>query len=331
LPIKVSLLGDTNVDILMKIRSYPQPGGDGLADFVLMQAGGSMANTAIVLARLGLQTSLFTRIGSDSWAQTVMETLRSEGVGLDRLQRDRSEPTGLVVLPVTPDGERTMFSYRGANARFDPAGVTEEALAGSRLLHLSGYAFLTPPQRDAAWKAVEIASASRISLALDLGVEPAYAMDADLPRLLNRLDLLILGEGEARAITGRAVRADAVQYFLDAGVKMLGLKLGREGCLIRTRLEEVIAPGYPVETVDSTGAGDAFSAGMLFGMAHGLGLPALGVLANALGALATTRWGASASLPTRSELRSFLAGLPRSGSAWDEPVHQLLALLKDPE
>lgn len=329
LPVKVSLLGDTNVDILLKIRSYPQPGGDGLADLMLMQAGGSVANTAIVLTRLGLQTSLFSRIGSDSWAQTVLETLRSEGVGVEWLQKDRIQPTGLVVLPVTPDGERTMLSFRGANARFDRSGVTEEALAGSRLLHLSGYAFLASPQRDGAWRAVEIASAAGIGLTLDMGVEPAYAMGADLPRLLRLLDLIILGEGEARAITGRADQADAVQFFLDAGVRMIGLKLGREGALIRTRTEEVIVPGYPVETVDSTGAGDAFGAGMLFGMAYGLSLPAIGVLANALGALATTRWGASTSLPAKTELRSFLASLPPSGGAWDEPVRQVLESLGD--
>ena len=117
---KVALLGDVNIDIFLNIPTYPPPGGDAMADVMELRTGGSVANTAIILSRLGLLTELITHTGDDPWAEIALRTLRAERIGMNFLVRDPQAGTGLIFLPVTPNGERTMFSYRGANALLRP-------------------------------------------------------------------------------------------------------------------------------------------------------------------------------------------------------------------
>lgn len=319
-PGKVAFLGDINIDAFMSIPNYPLPGGDALVYEVTVRTGGSVANTAIMLARLGLQTELYSHIGNDEWADITENTLRREGVGLTHVRRNPHAGTGLIFIPVTPDGERTMFSYRGANILLDEADVREEDFIGLGALHLSGYSFLKSTQREAAWKALEIATSLSIPITLDLGVEPAVAIGADLPRLLRALDLLVLGDQEVIAISGQPDLEYGIAQLLDAGVKTIGLKLGKDGCEVISAENRVRLPGMRVDVVDTTGAGDAFSAGMIYGALRGMTFGARGLLSNALGALATTVWGGGAALPSLSTLIPFIEAQPAPDLAWKEEV-----------
>jgi ribokinase len=304
---KIVLVGDLNVDIFLQIAEYPQLGGDGMARQLVMQTGGSVTNTAVALAHLGDEPFLFSHAGNDIWANLVLDTLKREGVVTDYTIRDGADSTGVTFLAVTPDGERTMFTYRGANALLAPAEITRESFTGAKMLHLSGYAFLSPPQSEAAWRAVELATGMGIGITLDMGVDPAYKMGQSLIDLLPRLNLIILGEPEACAIVKTQNVAEAVNYLSRRGVEVVGLKLGKHGCQLTMQDHQVMIPGLPVKVVDTTGAGDAFCAGMIHGMASGLSLPAAGILANAMGALATTTWGAGAALPKLGQVIEFLS------------------------
>lgn len=325
---KVILLGDINIDLLMNIPAYPVSGGDALVYDVEVRTGGSLANTAILLSRLNLGTELIAHTGSDPWAEIAIETLRVEGVGMKHLIRDSRAGTGLIFLPVTPDGERTMFSYRGANVLTGAEEIVAEMFFGADLLHLSGYSFMKSPQKDAAWRAVELAEANHILITIDLGVEPAVALGSDLERLLNKLDLLVLGDQEAITISGRGNLDDALDYLLSCGVKMIGLKLGRDGCMLVTSQGRKHMPGFHVETVDSTGAGDAFSAALIYGALCGVGLEARALLANTLGALATTVWGGGASMPPLQVAVDLLSQQKTGGQPWDGWLDEAIASLE---
>ncbi len=324
---KVILLGDINIDLLMNIPAYPSSGGDALVYGVEVRTGGSLANTAIILSRMHLATEIVTHTGNDPWADIAIETLRAEGVGMKYLKRDPRAGTGLIFLPVTPDGERTMFSYRGANVLTDENEVTPVMFADADLLHLSGYSFMKSPQKDAAWRAIELAESCQIPLTLDLGVEPAVALGADLERLLSKLDLLVLGDQEAITIARQDKLDAALDYLLSCGVKTIGLKLGKGGCQIVTQNIRAHLPGFKVETIDTTGAGDAFSAAMIFGSLCGLRYEARGLIANALGALATTVWGGGASLPPLTQAKALLEQQKKGQSIWDGWVDEALTSL----
>jgi ribokinase len=297
--------------VFLQVPLYPPPGGDSLARQVVVQSGGSAANTALAAARLGIEAWMVGRVGKDEWARIALSPLEAGGVHLEAVRQAGGEATGLTFLPVTPDGERTMFTYRGANARLDPLDVDQAILRGAWGLHLSGYAFLEPPQSLAAWRAVSLAQELGIRVSLDIGVEPARAVRDGLWRLLPALHLVVLGEQEACRVAGRAAGGvddleTALRLLLDRGVGSIGLKLGGRGCRLVTRELDLTLPGFHVAVVDTTGAGDAFCAGMLFGTLHGHPLPVCGVLANALGALTAARWGAGSALPTAQETTRFL-------------------------
>jgi ribokinase len=300
------VIGDINVDVLVSIPAYPRPGGDALAERIVTRAGGSAANTAIALSKLGISTKMIGRVGRDVWADIALPSLVECGVDVADVRRDEHASTGLFFIAITPDGERTMFGLRGANARTDPASVIPGVLDGARLLHVSGYALLEPPQRDAALRLIDLAVQRGVAVSLDIGVQPALAAPDVIRRLLPRLSLCVLGMDEARALSGIDAPADAAAALVDRGVKVVGLKLGAQGCLAADASRVEHLPAFEVAVVDTTGAGDAFSAGMIFGWLRGSGLPATGTLANVLGALATTAWGAGPAMPGRADALNLL-------------------------
>jgi ribokinase len=308
----VVVLGDLNVDALLSIPAFPAPGGDALATQAQWQAGGSAANTAAVLAKLGQASRLLARVGSDAWAGQALAALRQAGVDTAAIQHDPAAPTGLFFITVTPDGERTMFGWRGANVRLDP-GAIEPALASAGWLHLSGYALLEAPQREAALRALALAGARGVPASLDVGRFPALQQPELVRELLPRLALCVLDLEAARTLVGEvAGPAEAAQALTAAGVGLAGLTLGAQGAYLRSGPEALSQPAFPVAVADTTGAGDAFSAGLIFAQLRGLSLPAAGRLAAALGALAVAAWGAGPSLPGRAEVRAFLAGRPEA-------------------
>ena len=171
----VVALGDVNVDIIAHFDSYPDKGQDALAYSTEFHCGGSAANTAIALARMGLDVVLISRVGPDSLALKALNSLSEAGVTPTGLQRDPAAMTGLMYVVVTPDGERTILGHRGANALTDPQQVREEDIRDARLFHLSGYALLTEPQRSAALLALEMACRHGLLVTLDPGMTVSEA------------------------------------------------------------------------------------------------------------------------------------------------------------
>lgn len=287
---EIVILGDVNVDLLARFPAYPREGEDGLATAMDLHCGGSAANTARALARLGLGVRLISRVGSDPWADIVLRSLAEAGVALDGVQRDAEAMTGLIYIVVTPGGERTMLSCRGANTATDPGALSEADFRGARLLHLSGYALLAEPQRSAARRAVDLASAAGLAISLDPGL--AAASSDELRALLPRIDLLLPTLAEAQATTGLATAEECARALQGGGGRTVAIKLGRQGSLTCCPEGLFRTPGCAVEAQDSTGAGDAFDAGFLAARLGGLDCRAAAAAANALGALAAAQVGA---------------------------------------
>jgi ribokinase len=309
--INVIALGDINVDIIAHFSSYPDKGEDALAYSTEFHCGGSAANTAMALAQMGLEVTLISRVGPDSLALKALNSLSEAGVIPIGLQRDPAAMTGLMYVVVTPDGERTILGHRGANVFTDPAQIREEAIRDAKLLHLSGYALLEDPQRSAALLALEIACRHGLTVTLDPGMSvPRAALD-EIRALLPTVDILMPNLSEAQQLTGLTVPQDCALMLLDAGVEVVALKLGREGCLIGSAEGFFHVSGFAVEARDSTGAGDYFDAGFIAGFLGGLDWHSAAVLGNAMGAMATARVGAGTSVPKAQEVLSLLSGRGR--------------------
>ncbi len=304
----VVVLGDISLDAVMAIDALPQPGRESFAQQVALRPGGSAAGSAVVLARLGVPARLLACCGQDAWAELVLSAVADAGVDIGGVQRSAEAVTGLSFVAVTPDGERTMYTCRGANTRLDPIAIGDMVFAGAGALHLSGYALLEAPQRQALWQAVALARRGGVALSLDTALDPALHCPNEMRKLLPGLALCAMGVDEARVLLGSADPERATDRLLAQPVSLTALKLGGEGCLLATTGERVRFPALAAETVDATGAGDAFCAGLLFGWLRGLSLPAIAFLAAGLGALATTVYGGATMLPAGKTLLKFMVG-----------------------
>ena len=314
----MTVFGDINVDVLMPVACYPESGEDAMASSLTIRQGGSGANTAIVLSKLGLPVQMVGRTGDDHWGEIARQSLQKFGVDTRAVSRDPELSTGLIFIPVAESGERTLFSYRGANASIAVDHIQSALIEPGHFLHLSGYAFLRSPQREAAWRLVELARQAGARISLDSGIAPAVQAQPELVKLLPQLNLLVLGTPEAKSLTGAITQDEAIQALLELGVDLVGLKLGSRGCLIANSDHSIILPSFPVQAVDTTGAGDAFSASLIYSQLKSFNLPCAGIFANALGGLATTVIGGGGAFPDISAVIHFLgqnaASYPYSGS-----------------
>jgi ribokinase len=302
----ILMLGDINIDTVWPVPEFPIPGRDGLVDDVKVEIGGAVVNSAILLNNLGQPTSLLGCVGSDVWAERINRKLAGTQIDLSCLHVDPQATTGLTFIIVTKDGERTMFSHRGANIELRAQDIDEETFKKVSILHISGYSLLEEPQRSAVWRAVELAKNSNIPISLDTGLEPAIKNPKDLRKLLGMLSICISGPEEITELLGSSSTEEAADLLLSAGVQLAAIKLGKNGSLVSNGKEKFMCPSFPVDAVDTTGAGDSYSAGLLYGWENNLSLAACTVLANALGALAASVYGAGFSLPDRQKVVDFL-------------------------
>lgn len=308
-PGSVLLLGDLNVDTMMPVPFFPSPGRDGLVEHVGVHVGGGVANSAVVLARLGQPAALITARGADVWGDYITPLLEQAGVSMQAVLTRPDGTTGLTLVISTPDGERTMFSYRGANTLLRPEDIQPDWLDGAALLHLAGYAFMKSPQREAAWRAMALARERGIPISLDTGLEPVLQFPDQIRAALDWLSIGVLGPEEAETLLGTRESHAVMDDLLRRGIRLVGVKLGGRGCILANAGERMEFPIFHVRTVDTTGAGDAFSAGLIHAWLHHYSLAATGTLASALGALATTVYGAGLNEPGRAEVIEFLSSM----------------------
>ncbi|MBC7233870.1 MAG: carbohydrate kinase family protein [Chloroflexi bacterium] len=282
---QVIALGDINLDIVAHMAYYPPRGGEGITSQCCLRLGGSAANTAFVLACCGMETAIIGRVGTDPLGQQLLADLRAGGVDVSLVQSDPDKTTGVVFVAVTPDGERTMFGSRGANVRLDFQGFPPIQWGRVHHFHLSGYALLEAPQREVALCAMDAACRSGLSVSLDAGVITLMQQNSLIRSLLPRIDLFLPSLDEAELLTGTRDAEMAVIKLREQGVKAIALKLGGKGCMVGVEEGNFSVPPFAVEVRDTTGAGDAFNAGLIAGRLKGLSWRAAALWGNALGAL----------------------------------------------
>ena len=255
---RVVVLGDVMVDVVTRLSGPVAPGSDSPAR-IAFDGGGQAGNTAAWLAVAGAPVALVARVGHDSAGRMAVAELEALGVET-RVAVDGERSTGTCVVLVAADGERTMFPDAGANAALAPADLPDELLAAGSHLHVSGYALLRDGSREAALSAVERARAVEMSVSVD--PSSAVLLSDGPGRLGKGLGLLLPNALEAATLTGREDPVAAARALAEWFPEVV-VTLGEEGALWTDGRELVRVDAEPAEVVDSTGAGDAFAAGLL--------------------------------------------------------------------
>lgn len=284
------VLGDLLVDVTARISNPLNHASDTEAR-ISLHPGGSASNTAIWLAFLGQDARLIGCIGSDSFGTMLSDELAARGV-LSSLVVKQTASTGACVVIVDSAGERTMLPDAGANALLAADDVSLAGFGPESHLHVSGYTLLRATTHSAAVRALESARAEGMTTSLDAAsAAPILASPRAFDSAEPFLDLLLANADEARALTGR-VDLGAAARALAGRVPWVVVKTGRTGA-IAVHGDDLVSVSAPeVEVIDTTGAGDAFAAGLLPAWKAGLG--ALDALRRGIKAatIAVTRVGA---------------------------------------
>jgi ribokinase len=323
----IIVLGDINVDIMGRVKSWPRPGEDCLAQRLEIRCGGVGANCAFGLVRWGVVAEVAGCIGQDTFGDYVIKLLRRCEVDVRGVQRTRDAITGIFYINVTPDGERTFFGGRGANALLRLPSRSTVFSSEAAAVHIAGHSFLDRGPAQAAAHLIKAIHARGGWVSLDVGMEPSKAIPQKILQITRSVDILLVSLDEAAVLTGTRDPFRAFAALRKAGARAVVLKVGRRGCLISAGGRPMLIPSFSVRAVDSTGAGDAFVAAFLQARLRGWPTIEAGIAANAAGALATTVVGAGQNLPGQREVVALLR-TQRLPAKWDEARKHLLARLR---
>jgi ribokinase len=257
---QVVVLGDVMVDVVARLSGPVAIGSDSQAS-VSFGGGGSAANVAAWLAAAGASPVLVGRVGADQRGASAAAELRAGGVDA-RLVVDGEHPTGTCIVLVGPGGERSMLPDPGANVALAVDDLPDDVLVDGGHLHLTGYSLVRPGPRPAALSAISRATAGGMSVSVD--PSSAALLGPDFLGLLDGVGLLLPNAEEAAVLTG-STDPGAAGRSLAARFREVVVKLGAQGALWTDGSREVRVPAasLPVAPLDTTGAGDAFAAGLL--------------------------------------------------------------------
>lgn len=297
---RVVVVGSSNTDMIVQADRLPRPGETVLGGDLVMAAGGKGANQAVAAARLGAQVAFVARVGNDMFGAEAIERFRREGLDVSHVVRDPEAPSGVALIVVEPGGQNIIAVAPGANARLSPDDVAaaREVFVGAGVVLL---------QLEVPVETVLAAAQAGRQAGARVILNPAPAPSGPLPdEIWASVDIVTPNETEAAALTGADAPEDAARALLARGVGIVIVTLGAEGALVATRDGMQRVPGFPVQAVDATAAGDAFNGALAVALARGDDLDVAARYAHAVAAISVTRLGAQPSLPTAAEVEAFL-------------------------
>ena len=301
-----TVIGDVFFDVVVKVDSDPRSfflGGTSYCKFIKLMLGGS-GNVAVGLSTLGGKAAFVGKAGNDIFGKLYAKDLKNSGV-VSRIFFDRCSQTGLILV-FTEEKERSLLVFRGANDQLlaSEIGKADDLIKKSTFVYFCGYSLVHTPQRNAILRAVELAKKYGAKILFDPGaynlVESERGFFADL---LDFCDVVSLNLDEAQAITKKTNIGDVIDELKER-VSLAALKCSKNGSVLVTKKNIVKTKAYSVKCIDPTGAGDAFTSALIYGLNRRLPLESIGRLANWFAAQVTKNVGAR-NFPSKQEIEHF--------------------------
>jgi len=299
----VVVVGSLHMDLTVKTERIPQIGETVLGKHLTMSPGGKGANQAVAAARLGADVTLVGRVGADALGRKLIENAKGKGIDINYIVKDRETATGVALIMVDEEGNNLIAVAPGADMRCctDDIDRAENVIKSADALSIQ---LEIPPH------VVEYAIDKAFKEGVKVILNPSPAQQ--LPdKLLRKVYILTPNEKEAEALSNCKVTSvkaakRAAEKIRERGVENVIVTLGKNGAIMARGGETVHVKGIDVNTVDATGAGDAFCGTLAVAISSGKNLKEAVMYSNCAGALATTKIGAQEALPKASELESFM-------------------------
>ena len=291
-PRAVLCCGNIGLDILARPVERFTWGTTTWVDSIEQNLGGNGSSTAYTLGMLGVPARLLGMVGRDASGERLLSILKSAEVDLSFVGRSEASTTTTVAL-VNPQGDRMFLHQVGSSIEVfpEPIEFTPPILEGIAHFHLANV-FALPSMRRSAPESLRRAREAGLTTSLDTGWDARGRWIEDIEGCLPYVDLLFMNQDEARMLSGSADPEQSARRMQGLGAGDVVVKLGAEGCAVFTKTEAVRIPGFKVDAVDTTGAGDCFVAGFLAALAEGESYGEAARFANAVGAMSVQSLGA---------------------------------------
>ena len=304
----VVIVGSINMDLVARMARLPRPGETLHGDSFQSIPGGKGANQAVAAARLGATVTMIGRVGDDAFAGDLRKSLQSSGVITDHVMTTPQCSSGVALIGVDSAGANSIVVVGGANSRLIPPDIEalSHVIAAADVLVVQ----LETPV-DTVATAIRIARQHRVRTVLD----PAPAPTVELPDELKTVDVISPNQTEAEALTGVVVNdlksaEQAARILMKNGAVDVVMKLGELGALVCSSAGGIHhVQAAKANIVDTTAAGDAFTAGMAVALAEGKDLVAAARFGCAAGTLACTVFGAQPAMPDRDAVDRFVTAV----------------------
>ncbi len=315
----VVVVGDANVDMVIRLPDRSKGKQPDMAVSVpKLYGGGTAANTAVAVARLGVQTAFVGGLGDEGYGRMVRDELREEGIDLSGLRIIPDSFTPMVIAMIEPDGERLIVVWppeRGADTQFAPEDLHEDQIAGAAWLHTTGMCLRASPVRETVLRAMQIASEAGVPVSLDLNLRlELWGWRDHIRETIEQaiaLSSVVIGSADEEIVpVARVASVEAAARLLSGGQRLVIARRGQQGVLAVSPDGTLDVPAYPTQVVDLLGAGDAFDGGFIAARIAGRALDEALRWGNAAAALKIAQPGARG-LPTRAEVERLLADQPQ--------------------
>ncbi len=292
----VICFGALNMDKLYRVNRIAKEEEESVIIGFKESPGGSAANTAVGLARLGIKTGYIGKVSNDREGRLLLDNFKMEGVDTRGIMVSKEGRSGVVIGFVDVKGERALYVSPSVNDTIEFKEIDLEYARSAKILHLTSF-------EDKPFKAQQtlVKTLPKIEVSLDPGELYARKGLTTLKPLIKRSFVVLLNENEIKLLTGENYREGA-KTLVNEGVSIVAAKLGKRGCYVTDGKETHLIEPYKVKVVDTTGAGDAFCAGFLYGLIKNKSLHECGRLGNFVSSRCIREAGAREGLPRLSDL-----------------------------
>jgi sugar/nucleoside kinase (ribokinase family) len=277
-----------------------------MTEQMILTIGGCASNVAVDLAKMGVQPTVVGRIGDDAFGRIVREMLEGYQIDTGGLKVSRARPTSQTMIVNVVGEDRRFIHIFGANAEFMAADIPQPFTPPTEVLYVGGYLIMPGLQQAELAPVLAAAREAGVKTVLDVATPGPGAYLSRLENLLPHVDVFLPNSDEAELILGEADPLRQAEAFRNLGAATVVITMGGDGAVLATDGVRLRAGVYPVESVDASGGGDAFAAGYIYGLLHGMDAEGCLTVASALGASCVRAIGTTPGVFTEDECRQFM-------------------------